>query len=53
MRYTAELWTAVGQFINGQHVTHEHWVVWTERGEVVAAGGEKFCRQYTDSQAVS
>jgi hypothetical protein len=46
--YTAELWTTIGQIVDGKHVTHEHWVVLNDTGEVVAAGGEKFCRQYAD-----
>jgi hypothetical protein len=44
--YKAELWTTVGQIKDGQHVTHEHWATLNERGEVVAAGGKKFCEDY-------
>lgn len=48
MAYTAELWTTIGQIKNGQHVEHEHWAVLNDAGEVVAAGGDEFCKQYAD-----
>lgn len=46
--YKAELWTTVGQVKDGQHVTHEHWAVLNDAGEVVAAGGDQFCKDYAE-----
>lgn len=47
--YTAEFWTTIGQIKEGKHVTHDHWVVLNAVKEVVAAGGEEFCKEYADS----
>lgn len=44
--YTAEVWTTVGQIINGKRFEHEHWAVLNDKGELVACGGSEFCKRY-------